>query len=89
MRKRQVTMEQLLSTNDPVVLSLAESLLREAGIDYFVADENVSAIEGSIGILPRRLLVPATAIKPARQLLTDAGLGAELDGLSDGAMSGS
>lgn len=51
-------MKPVLKTNDPVRLSYAVSLLEGADIPHLVADEHVSAIEGSIGIFPKRLLVP-------------------------------
>jgi hypothetical protein len=71
-------MEELLRTNDLVLISYAESLLREVGIDLLVVDQNMSVIEGSLGILPRRMLVPADRIDEARALLERAGIGAEL-----------
>ena len=42
-------MEELLRTNDIVLISFVESLLKEAGITHFVADQNMSVIEGSLG----------------------------------------
>lgn len=51
-------MEEVFRTNDPVKLSFVEHLLQEAGIDYFVADRHISAVEGNIGAFPRRVLVP-------------------------------
>lgn len=71
-------MEELLRTNDPVLISFLESLLGEAGIHYFVADNNMSALEGSILMIPRRLLVDSDQIARARQLIIDAGLAHEL-----------
>ena len=71
-------MEELIRTNDAVVLSFAESLLRDAGIVCFVADQGMSILEGSLGLLPRRLMVDAELAAAARLLLTDAGLGDEL-----------
>jgi hypothetical protein len=50
-------MKTVLKTTDPVRLSYARSLLDEAGIEHLVADEHISAVEGSIGIFPRRLMV--------------------------------
>ncbi len=47
-------MKELLRTNDAVVISFVESLLRDAGIGCLVADQNMSVLDGSIGILPRR-----------------------------------
>jgi hypothetical protein len=71
-------MEEVLRTNDIVLISFVQALLRDAGIDHFVADQNMSVIEGSLGVLPRRVLVPADAVAEARRLLKDAGIGAEL-----------
>ena len=71
-------MTELLRTNDPVLLSLVESLLNEAGIGFFVADRHVSLMEGSIGAFPRRVLVAEDTLAPARALLAEAGLGGEL-----------
>ncbi|HPF23621.1 MAG: DUF2007 domain-containing protein [Hyphomonas sp.] len=51
-------MEEVFRTNDPVKLSYVEHLLQEAGIEYFVADRHISAVEGNIGAFPRRVLVP-------------------------------
>lgn len=71
-------MIEILRTNDLVTISAVESLLRAAEIGCFVADENMSAVEGSLGFLPRRLLVADEDQAPARALLTEAGFGAEL-----------
>ncbi|MBK8458641.1 MAG: DUF2007 domain-containing protein [Phyllobacteriaceae bacterium] len=71
-------MIEILRVNDPVLLSLVETLFKEAGIPFFVADGNMSVLEGSIGILARRVLVPEFEADGARQLLRDAGIGAEL-----------
>jgi len=73
-------MIELLRTNDPVVISFAEALLRDAGIDHFVADQNMSVLEGSLGVLPRRLLVPQDDLERAKQLLIDAGIAKEIKG---------
>lgn len=71
-------MEELLRTNDLVLISFVDSLLREAGIDLLVADQNMSIVEGSLGVLQRRVLVPADQLAAARRLLSDAGVGGEL-----------
>lgn len=71
-------MEKLIRTNDPVVLSFAESLMTDFGIPHMIADQGMSVLEGSIGVLQRRLLVHADAADEARRILTEAGLGAEL-----------
>ncbi len=67
-----------MRTNDAVLVSAVVALLDGAGIDHLVLDQNMSVLEGSIGILPRRVLVADDEFKSARQLLVDAGLGREL-----------
>ncbi len=71
-------MKELIRTNDAVVLSFVQSLLKDVGIDCLVADQNMSVMDGSIGILPRRVLVADDDIESARTLLRDAGVGNEL-----------
>lgn len=67
-------MRELLKTNDPVALSYASALLEDAGIMAVILDENMSVLEGSLGILPRRLMVDADLYDRARTILSDAGL---------------
>ncbi|KQY19937.1 DUF2007 domain-containing protein [Rhizobium sp. Root482] len=71
-------MKELIRTNDAVVLSFAQSLMKDAGIGCFVADTGMSILEGSLGLLPRRFLVAEDDAAEARQILIDAGLEAEL-----------
>ncbi|MGV1761276.1 MULTISPECIES: DUF2007 domain-containing protein [Rhizobium] len=71
-------MHELIRTNDPVLLSFAESLMKDAGIHCFVADQAMSILEGSLGMLPRRFLVEEERADQARRILVDAGLGDEL-----------
>ncbi|MHA6685027.1 putative signal transducing protein [Mesorhizobium sp. A556] len=71
-------MIELIRTNDVVVISFVESLMRDAGIGCFVADQNMSVMDGSIGILPRRIMVQADRADEARQIVTDAGMGDEM-----------
>ena len=78
-------MEELLRTNDIVLISFVEALLRDAGIDHIVVDQNMSVIEGSLGVLPRRVLVVSDSAAAARRLLTDAGVGAEIVSPKDSA----
>lgn len=68
-------MRELIRSNDPVLLSFTESLLKDADIAVIVADGNMSVLEGSIGILPRRLLVADEQFEIARLILIDADLG--------------
>jgi hypothetical protein len=69
-------MREILRTNNPVLLSFVEALLRDAGLEPVVADLNMSVLEGSIGILPRRILVGTEDWTRARRVLNEAGLGA-------------
>ena len=71
-------MEELVRTNDPVLISFLESILEEAGIKHFVADGNMSILEGSLAMIPRRVLVDSDQLQQARRLVCDAGLEHEL-----------
>ena len=71
-------MRELVRTNDAVVLSAIEALLKGAEIEFLIVDQNMSVLEGSIGIFPRRILVSEEDWLQGRRLLTDAGLGHEL-----------
>ena len=71
-------MHELVRTNNPVLISAISALLEEAGIPYFVLDQNMSVLEGSLGILPRRMMVTQGYADAARTLLTNAGFGGEL-----------
>ncbi|WP_018998232.1 putative signal transducing protein [Hirschia maritima] len=62
-------MIEILRTNDPVKLSYAMTLLTDAGCDPFQADQFTSSIEGSIGAIPRRILVPEDREALARETL--------------------
>jgi hypothetical protein len=68
-------MKELLRSNDAVLLSYVSALLEDDAIDFMVADSNMSVLEGSIGILPRRILVESGKIGAARRILTEAGIG--------------
>lgn len=73
-------MIELVRTNDAVLISFIEALLRDAGVAFFIADRNMSVIEGSLGILPRRIMVAEGEVENARQLLADAGIESEITG---------
>jgi hypothetical protein len=63
-------MEEVFRTNDLVKLSYIEHLLQEAGIEYFVADQHMSAIEGNIGAFPRRVMVRDDVLRAAENALS-------------------
>jgi hypothetical protein len=71
-------LRELVRTNDIVLVSAVQALLDGASIPHLVLDGNMSVLEGSIGILPRRILVHDEHQENARQLLEEAGLGHEL-----------
>ncbi|PWG16539.1 putative signal transducing protein [Salibaculum griseiflavum] len=50
-------MKELLRSNDPTVIAFAKALLDGEGIVVFELDVNMSVLEGSVGILPRRIMV--------------------------------
>jgi putative signal transducing protein len=68
-------MTELMRTNDLVLISAVEALLRSARIDCHVADRHMSAVEGSIGALPRRILIATNDATRARKILREAGYG--------------
>jgi hypothetical protein len=72
------TLRELVRTNDVVLVSAIGALLDGANIHHLVLDQNMSIIEGSLGVLPRRILVHEDDNREARQILIDAGLAHEL-----------
>lgn len=73
-----MAMIELIRTNDAVVLSFVQSLLKDAGIECLLADQNMSVLDGSIGVLPRRIMVAEEDAEEARRILSDAGIGNEI-----------
>jgi len=62
---------ELLRTNDPVIISYIQAVLGDAGIETFLFDSNMSIMEGSIGMLPRRLMIDENDAERVRGLLND------------------
>lgn len=71
-------MVELFRTNDPTTIAFATALLRGEDIDCIVFDVHTSVLEGSIGVLPRRVMVARADAFRARAVLRDNGLGHEL-----------
>ena len=67
-------MRELLRTTDPTVIAFATALLRGEGIEVFPLDHNMSVLEGSLGILPRRLMVREDDLEDAVLVLQDNGI---------------
>ena len=65
-------MKELLRTNDPTVIALATALLDGEGIACFQFDVNMSILDGSLGILPRRVMVADRDLFMARAVMRDA-----------------
>ncbi len=63
--------------NDVVRLQFLRALLSDAGIETFVFDGHMSVTEGSIGILPQRLMVADEDERRAKAVLAEAGEGPE------------
>ena len=67
-------MEELLRTTDPTLIPFATALLKAEEIECFPLDVNMSVLEGSIGVLPRRLVVRREDLYRARIILRDNGI---------------
>ena len=67
-------MRELLRTTDPTVIAFATALLRGEGIDCFPLDHNMSVLEGSLGVLPRRLMVRERDLDEAIVVMRDNGI---------------
>ncbi len=67
-------MIELMRTNDVVIISLVQSLLKDSDIHHIVLDQHMSILEGSIGMIARRIMVAEESSISARRLMKDAGL---------------
>ncbi|TVQ54070.1 MAG: DUF2007 domain-containing protein [Rhodobacteraceae bacterium] len=67
-------MEELLRTTDVTLVGFATALLRAEDIDCFELDVHMSVLEGSVGALPRRLMVARRDAFRARAILRDNGV---------------
>ncbi|MCV2867163.1 DUF2007 domain-containing protein [Defluviimonas sp. WL0002] len=70
-------MKELVRTNDPTVIALATALLEAEDIAVFQLDVHMSVLEGSIGMLPKRLMVREKDHFMANAILRDHGIGPE------------
>lgn len=67
-------MKELFRSNDAVLLSFVDAILSDAGVTHQIADGHMSVVEGSLGVLPRRMLVAEDEFSKACRLLKDADL---------------
>jgi len=72
------SMIAILKTVNPATLNFAQAVLKEANIPFFLMDQNVSIIDGSIGIIPRRLMIVDEDYEDAKQAFIEAGLSEEI-----------
>lgn len=68
----------LIRTMNPVTLSYAQALLKDAQIESFLFDMHASVLDGSTMTVRRRLMVIDEDAQEAREILDAAGLGNEL-----------
>ena len=69
-------MRELLRTTDPTLVAFVTAMLRGEGIDWCPVDVHMSVLEGSVGVLPRRVLVRTQDLFVARAILADHGIAA-------------
>ena len=65
-------MRAVLKSTDPVVISYASDVLSQEGIESVVFDAHASVMDGSMGFLPRRLMVLDEDFARADALLREA-----------------
>ena len=53
-RNTAFLMEEILRTNDIIVIACVKTVSASSGIDVFELDVNISMMEGCVGILPHR-----------------------------------
>jgi len=67
----------LIKSNDPVLIGYVGALLDGAGLAHVLLDTNMSVLEGSLGVLPQRVMVAEEDLSRARHVLAEAGLADE------------
>lgn len=67
-------MKELLRTTDPTVMAFAKALLDGEDIEWFELDVHMSILDGSLGILPRRLMVRGADLTAAERAMRDNGI---------------
>ena len=72
-------MQELLRTTDPTVIAFATALLAGEGIAAFPLDVNMSILDGSLGILPQRIMVRDADLWRARIVIADNGIDCGID----------
>ncbi len=65
-------MRTVFQSNDPVRISFVMALLRDGGVEPLLFDAHTSAMEGSIGAIPRRIMVTEDDERQALRVLREA-----------------
>ena len=65
-------MREVLKTNDPILLNFAQALLADAGIEAVIFDSHMSIMDGSMGFMPRRLMVSDDDLAEAQRVMKEA-----------------
>ncbi len=74
-------MQEVARSNDLVRLSFLTALLADAGITAIPLDTHASIVQGSLGVIPQRLMVVDDEFEAAVTVLKQAG---EWHGSADG-----
>ena len=67
-------MEVILETTEITPIPYVKMLLSSEGIKVFIFDQNMSMLEGSINVLPTRIMVASKDVKFAKAILSENGL---------------
>ncbi len=78
-------MKELTRSNDAIFLSWLVNALEQAGLKPVLLDQHMSVLEGSIGILPRRVLIADDELKEAQAILEAGPQPAVIEGIVVGA----
>ena len=62
-------MIEIMRTTNPVDVNYIQALLKDAGIFVAVFDDNISVVEGSIGLFPKRVMISEDDRDAAREVL--------------------
>jgi hypothetical protein len=67
-------MQEILRTNDPILISYVRSLLMDAGIESVEFDSHIANLEGGVSAIPCRLMVIDADVDRAVSILADSKL---------------
>ena len=67
-------MQEILRTNDPILISYVRSLLIDAGIESVEFDSHIANLEGGVSAIPCRLMVIDADVDRALSILADSTL---------------